>query len=556
MHVPIIFMYLPPLLFGILSNASSSSIIVLSLFTQQSLFLQSFHLQMENSNPEIPCKIRKRRFPTTSSSSFVNSNMSQLLIEQTDSLQNEKCMNRLDRSTFQTDEQGIMTLQKSGADNRVHEMYEKSIVNLDRSRNKSRESPCRDSAPEVINPRYGGIPLICDARPNEGKPRPCVKINTETKNNEHSMPKSTHGLDEIKHSLTISKELLKLLTHIWTVDTNHSHHHHPTSISLVSTLNHELNKARSHVNKLIKEQRSMDPLCESKDQDKVRLAVKSIAHELETERKLRRQTERMNKKLGRELANTKASLGKAIKKAEADKQAAEMLEQLCEKMARSIEEDRVELEELKRESERVREEMEEEREMLRVADMLREERVQMKLIDAKYEYEDKHEQVNVLVHDLEQLLEADNGIDTLKSTPEVLTWYQSKVNKCDDENTTRRGKKGEGISGGNTLVEGTRDLSWYDNIKGEVNDEITSTRDEVIGRNSDCIEWEFGLDMRNGNGDLNECLEETVLGFSCSSTMKEYEDEMERYKLIKDLRDRIVSCSDLSRDTLGSGSYI
>ena len=61
-----------------------------------------------------------------------------------------------------------------------------------------------------------------------------------------------------------------------------------------------------------------------------------------------------------------------------------MLEQLCEKkMAHSIKEDRVELEELKKESEKVREEIEEEREMLRVTNLLREERVQMRLTDAK-----------------------------------------------------------------------------------------------------------------------------------------------------------------------------
>ena len=52
-------------------------------------------------------------------------------------------------------------------------------------------------------------------------------------------------------------------------------------------------------------------------------------------------------------------------------------------MAHSIKEDRVELEELKKESEKVCEEIEEEREMLRVADLLREERVQMRLTDAK-----------------------------------------------------------------------------------------------------------------------------------------------------------------------------
>ncbi|KAI3700516.1 hypothetical protein L2E82_45147 [Cichorium intybus] len=494
---------------------------------------------MENGNLEMPCKIRKRRFPTTSSSSFANNKLSQFLVEKTGSPENEKCINR---STCKPDEPGIMTLQKSGSDYRVNEMYEKSITNVDRSRN-----PSRVSAPEVINPRYGhpcsfmekdksfgGMPLICDAKPDEGTSRPSAKNETEINNYEHSLPKPTNNLDEIKHSLTISKQLLKLLTHIWTTNTNHNH---PTSLSLASTLNHELNKARSHINKLIQEQKTTH---ESNEQDKVRLAVKTITRELETEKKLRKQTERMNKKLGRELASTKASLANAIKKSESEKQATEILEELCEKMARSIEKDRVELEELKEESERVREEIEEEREMLRVADMLREERLQMKLIDAKYEYENKHEQMNVLVHDLEQLLEGGEREST------HLLWCKREENN-----------KGKVVNDENALEEGSNGLSWYENLEGEVvNDEMGDMRNEVIGRNSDCIELEFGLDMKHGSEELNEFSEERVLGFSCSSNMKEYEDEMERYKMIKDLRDRIVSGSDLSRDTLGSESYL
>lgn len=492
------------------------------------------------------------------------------MVEKTGSPENEKCINR---STCKPDEPGIITLQKSGSDYRVNEMYEKSITNVDRSRN-----PSRVSAPEVINPRYGhpcsfmekdksfvGMPLICDAKPDEGPSRPCAKNEPEINNYDHSLPKPTNNLDEIKHSLTISKQLLKLLTHIWTANTNHNH---PTSLSLASTLNHELNKARSHVSKLIQEQKTTR---ESNEQDKVRLAVKTITRELETEKKLRRQTERMNKKLGRELASTKASLANVIKKSESEKQATEILEELCEKMARSIEKDRVELEELKEESERVREEIEEEREMLRVADMLREERLQMKLIDAKYEYENKHEQMNVLVHDLEQLLEGGNGIEHLKRTPEVLTWYQSKmrINNNKEENKGEResthllwckreeNNKGKVVNDENALEEGSNGLSWYENLQGEVvNDEMGDMRNEIIGRNSDCIELEFGLDMKHGSEELNEFSEERVLGFSCSSNMKEYEDEMERYKMIKDLRDRIVSSSDLSRDTIGSESYL
>ncbi|KAI3692786.1 hypothetical protein L6452_32609 [Arctium lappa] len=356
------------------------------------------------------------------------------------------------------------------------------------------------------------------------------------------------------------------------------------SLSLASTLNHELNKARSHVNKLIQEQRSHNTTsCESKHQDKVRFAVRTIARELEIEKKLRRQTERMNKKLGRELANTKSCLSKAIEKAETEKQATEILEQLCEKMAHKMEQDRADLQELKKESERVREEMEEEREMLRVADILREERVHMKLLDAKYEYEDRHAQVNMIARDLEELLEVDNNTDHLKKIPKVLSWYESRVkDNGEDENTTRdetrsyeyENKKHEGANDENALGENLLNkgevvndenspgeksrggVSWCEEDMEQVEiyrsnmigfgEESRSRVDEVIDC---CIELEFG---KNESEELNE----EEVSNSYPYDMKEYEDEMERYKMIKDLRDRIVSAgSDLSRDTIEFGSY-
>ncbi|KVH91455.1 hypothetical protein Ccrd_006524 [Cynara cardunculus var. scolymus] len=571
---------------------------------------------MESRNSEMPCKIRKRRFPTASSSSFANNNISQFLVEKTrsDSPRNEKCINMLDRSKCKEEESATtMTVKKSDTDNRVNKVIDKSITNVDRSRNKSRTSSGRVATPEVrlqarsrsdevmkkkrrteevrsagclvrsaVAPsktRSGTLAGVYAVAALPEKFGPFGEVETETKNQKRSMLKPTNELNEIKQSLTISRELLKLLTHVWTVDTNRGCN--SMTISLSSTLNHELNKARSQVNKLIQEQRSHNTTSsESYEQDKVRFAIRTVARELEIEKKLRRQTERMNKKLGRELANTKSSLSKAIEKSETEKRATEILEQLCEKMALEIEEDRIELEELKKESERVREEMEEEREMLRVADILREERVHMKLSDAKYEYEDRHAQVNMIARDLEELLEVDNNTNHLKKKiPRVLSWYESTANNNgEDENNTRDEttslvwyennshkvvndenalgekllNKGEVVNDENTLL--TRDVSWYenenenDNDKGEVEiygniirEETTSTVHEAMERyNSDCIELEFGLDRKNES-------EEEVLGIShCSYNMKEYEDEMERYKMIKDLRDRIVSGSDLS----------
>ncbi|KAK1418886.1 hypothetical protein QVD17_28036 [Tagetes erecta] len=543
-----LFMYLPLLLSLAFYQTPSTLSLSLSKFSISDL-------QMDLTNSDMPCKIRKRRFPTTSSSSFPHNSLAQLFAEKIDSPGNEKCGDKLDRSYCEEDEAVAIIVPKSGSDNRLNDVFQKSSTNVDRSRN-NRISPNRVSVPEVINPScrqsrsfmekdhsFGGMPLTYIAQPFE---------ENVTKDRGQVMLKSTHGLDEIKHSLTVSKEILKLLVRVWTNDTDQDHRH-PTSLSLASTLNHELNKARSHVNKLIQEQRSNQTMThESEEHDKIRVAVKTISRELETERKLRRQAERMNKKLGRELANTKLSLAKAVKKAESEKQATEVLDELCQKMARSVEEHRVELEELRKESERVREEIDEEREMLRVADMLREERVQMKLIDAKYEYEDKHKQVDILARDLEALLEAEDGIYHI--TPTVLSWYQStSYNKGE---TKSRSDIGKVVNDENTLGVEARGFSWYEN-KGEVvNDEMPNTQNEVVGRNSDCIEWDFRLEMKRQSVDLNGCLEERALEISGSSTMKEYEDEMERYKMIKDLRDRIVSGSDLTRLTLDFGSYM
>ncbi|KAK1430445.1 hypothetical protein QVD17_13171 [Tagetes erecta] len=465
---------------------------------------------MKTTNSEMPCKVRKRRLSTASSSSFAHTSLAQLFMDKIDSPpHNEKCTNK---SNCEEDET-TMTLPKSGSDNLVNEVVEKSVTNFERSRDKSCSS-------------------------HEEKTQPCNEIETVTKVQGQPSQKPTHGLNELKHSLTVSKHLLKLLTHILTVDSNHHDHNHPTTLSLATTLNHELNKARYNVNKLIQEQRWSDDHTNTHEpkylQDKIRVAVKAVSRELETERKLRRQCERMNKRLGRELVNTKSVLAKA----EAEKQATEILERFCEKMTRNIEEERVELEELRKETEKVRIEMEEEREMLRVADMLREERVQMKLIDAKYEYEDKYKQADILVHDLKELLGADNDIEHI--TPTVLSWYQSHYYNKD--------KKGKMENDENTLVEEIRDLSWFENMGDHVKDQTKCTQNEVIGRISDCIELDFELDMiKNHSEDSN----------LRSTLMKEYEDEMERYKMIKDLRDRIVSGGfDLSQDTIDFGSYM
>ena len=80
------------------------------------------------------------------------------------------------------------------------------------------------------------------------------------------------------------------------------------------------------------------------------------------------------------------------------------MQQICDELARGIGEDRAVVEKLKRESAKVREEVEKEREMLQLADVLREERVQMKLSEAKYQFEEKNAVLEKLRSELEGIL--------------------------------------------------------------------------------------------------------------------------------------------------------
>lgn len=110
------------------------------------------------------------------------------------------------------------------------------------------------------------------------------------------------------------------------------------------------------------------PLIMESELDKARNKITELKAELEKERKGRKKVESTNKKLGRELSE--------------ERKGREALERLCEELAKEISSEKAQINRMKKE-------MEEERKMLRVAEVLREERVQMKLADAKFLLEEK-----------------------------------------------------------------------------------------------------------------------------------------------------------------------
>ncbi|KAK3032502.1 hypothetical protein RJ639_037340 [Escallonia herrerae] len=390
-------------------------------------------------------------------------------------------------------------------------------------------------------------------------------------------------LKDISKGLTTSKELLKVLNRVWVPE-----EHHSTSKSLVSALKIELDQARILVEMLIQEERSnCDEIVhdllkqfaeeraawKQKEQDRIHNAITSIAKDLVVEKKLRRQTERLNKRLGKELENTKASMSKAVKELESEKRAREILEQVCDELARGIGEDRVAVEELKKESAKVREEVEKEREMLQIADVLREERVQMKLSEAKYQFEEKNAAVDKLKSELEAYLTSKRcegkrdhcspNYDKIKELEDYLrkTLMRSSQNGESKKDEREAGERGEDDSADSDLhsielnMDNNRkscEWSYIDSNRTSVDDIITGKKptDEngeehifLERKVSDSIEWEFSNKHQE---DSDEFVRERFSKIVSQARKKDYEDEIERYKLIKDLRDHIVSGSGLA----------
>lgn len=122
--------------------------------------------------------------------------------------------------------------------------------------------------------------------------------------------------------------------------------------------------------------------------------------ELDHERK----THFRNANLRKDLAEAKSQAKKYKEECEIEKKNRVLLEEVCTEMAKQIVGDKAKVEALKRESMKLCEELEEERNMLQMAEVWREERIQMKLIDAKLALEDKYVQMNKLITDLEHFL--------------------------------------------------------------------------------------------------------------------------------------------------------
>ncbi|XP_043691913.1 uncharacterized protein LOC122642477 [Telopea speciosissima] len=191
-----------------------------------------------------------------------------------------------------------------------------------------------------------------------------------------------------------------------------------TTISVVSALQVELEQARNRIHELETEQRSSKKKVEhflrklaeeraswrNREHEKIRAIIDDVKDDLNRERKSRQRLEIVNSKLVNELAEAKLSAKRFMQEYEKEQKSRELMEEVCDELAKEIGEDKAEVELLKRESMKIREEVDEERKMLQMAEVWREERVQMKLVDAKLTLEEKYSQLSKLIADLEAFL--------------------------------------------------------------------------------------------------------------------------------------------------------
>ncbi|XP_055801287.1 uncharacterized protein LOC129870501 isoform X2 [Solanum dulcamara] len=188
--------------------------------------------------------------------------------------------------------------------------------------------------------------------------------------------------------------------------------------SMISTLEAELECARARIHQLETEQHSSKKKLEQflrklseekaawrcKEHEKIRAIMDDMRADFSRERKNRKRLEIFNSKLVNELADAKSSAKRYLQNYEKERQARGLIEEVCDELAKELGEDKAEVEEMKRESLKFTEEVDEERKMLQMAEVWREERVQMKLVDAKVMLEEKYSQMNKLIGELESFL--------------------------------------------------------------------------------------------------------------------------------------------------------
>ncbi|XP_024011423.1 uncharacterized protein At5g41620 isoform X2 [Eutrema salsugineum] len=263
----------------------------------------------------------------------------------------------------------------------------------------------------------------------------------------------------VSDGLKTSKELVKVLKRIGELGDDHK----TATNRLISALICELDRARSSLKHLMSE-------FDAEEEEKQRL-IEKLQEEAVVERKLRKRTEKMNRRLGRELAEAKETEKKMSEEMEREKRAKDVLEEVCDELARGIGDDK--------------KEMEKEREMMHIADVLREERVQMKLTEAKFEFEEKHAAVERLKKELRRVVDGQEG----KGSSEIRRILEIIDGSDDDEESELKSIELNMESGSKWgYVESRRDGGKESRFVGSGDDDDDNDSDDPVVKRSVIVE--------------------------------------------------------------------
>ncbi|KAL9267861.1 hypothetical protein AKJ16_DCAP12550 [Drosera capensis] len=390
-------------------------------------------------------------------------------------------------------------------------------------------------------------------------------IETMSNATAENMDGAKRHLKDVRNSLTVSKELVKVLFRILREEEGHS-----SGMTLVSALKVELDHARIQIDQLI--QGEVDGLMQqfakekaawkSRERERIKDAVSCIVSELENEKRMRKQVLRLNKKLGFELADARAELSKVTRKLESERRAREILEHTCNELTGGIEGGHVDVEELKRESARAREEVEKERQMFQLADVLREERVQMKLAEAKYEFEEKAAALERLRSELEGYFGNSGITENGEWSPylEPNKEYADPSNKImrhhqnrqkEDSEGDRKGEEKEEESGDSEahsfelkMDDENKIYNWAlarDNSPTQGKSRRPLVEEIFVGRKSlrEKIQWENISLNGNGKGDGDGSNKPRSSAVCPESEMNRCKDEAKRERSGKSLKNYV-----------------
>ncbi|KAE9594677.1 hypothetical protein Lalb_Chr18g0056331 [Lupinus albus] len=187
---------------------------------------------------------------------------------------------------------------------------------------------------------------------------------------------------------------------------------------VVTALLNELLMAQRSINMLKSAQKSSKKKAEQLFQDleeekvhwkhreykKIQAVLDNLNDKLSRETKSREGMELVNTKLVHELAEANFYAKQFMTNYEKEKNERELTEQVCNQLVMQIGEDRAKIEELLNVSLKLCVEVEEERNMMQMVNLWREERMQMKLDDAKLVLEDKYNQMVQLIGYLQMFL--------------------------------------------------------------------------------------------------------------------------------------------------------